>query len=105
MTEPLDALLRLPGVTEVLVNAPDSVWIDRGFGLERVDTCFADDHEVRRLARRLAVASGRRLDDAQPFVDSALPDGTRLHAVLPPLVASTTLSLRLLRTARFDLGA
>src|SRR5262249_47508942 len=103
MTEPLDELLRLPGVTDVLVNAPDSVWIDRGFGLEKVATRFADDRDVRRLARRLAMAGGRRLDDAQPFVDSSLPDGTRVHAVLPPLSGSTTVSLRVLRSDRFDL--
>ncbi len=49
-------------------------------------------------------ASGRRLDDACPFVDAALPDGTRLHAILPPLVAHPTLSLRVLARRRFDLA-
>ncbi|RBY94067.1 pilus assembly protein CpaF [Blastococcus sp. TBT05-19] len=96
---PLEALLRLPGVTDVLVNGPDQVWVDRGAGLERVpDVGFPDDEAVRRLAVRLAGSAGRRLDDAAPWVDVGLPDGTRLHAVLPPVSGGgTCLSLRVLR--------
>ena len=60
---------------------------------------------MRRLAQRLAASAGRRLDDAMPFVDAALPDGTRLHAVLPPVCAHTTLSLRVLGRRRLDLAA
>jgi pilus assembly protein CpaF len=96
----LEPLLRTPGVTDVLVNGPDSVWIDRGGGLEPVDVRFSDEAAVRRLAVRLAAAAGRRLDDAAPWVDAGLPDGTRLHAVLPPVSGSgTCLSLRVLRRA------
>lgn len=98
----LEPLLALPGVSDVLVNAPDSVWLDRGHGLERAPVAFADDAAVRRLAQRLAAAAGRRLDDAQPYVDATMHDGTRLHAVLPPLCATTTVSLRVL--AREPLG-
>ena len=76
------------------MNGSDEVWIDRGRGLERADVRFPDDAAVRALAQRLAAGAGRRLDDACPFVDAGLPDGTRLHAVLPPLVAHPTLSLR-----------
>ncbi|MCA0144743.1 TadA family conjugal transfer-associated ATPase [Blastococcus sp. LR1] len=96
---PLEALLRLPGVTDVLVNGPDEVWLDRGAGLEPVpDVGFPDDEAVRRLAVRLAGSAGRRLDDAAPWVDVGLPDGTRLHAVLPPVSGGgTCLSLRVLR--------
>lgn len=97
---PLEPLLALPGVTDVLVNGPESVWLDRGYGLERVTVGFADDGAVRRLAQRLAATAGRRLDDAQPFVDAALPDGTRLHAVLPPLVEHPAISLRVLARER-----
>lgn len=97
---PLEPLLALPAVTDVLVNAPDEVWLDRGGVLERAPVRFTDDDAVRRLAQRLALAAGRRLDDALPFVDAALPDGTRLHAVLPPLVAHTTVSLRVLARER-----
>jgi pilus assembly protein CpaF len=101
---PLEPLLALSGVSDVLVNAADSVWVDRGRGLERTPVRFSDDAAVRRLAQRLAAAAGRRLDDAMPFVDAALPDGTRLHAVLPPLCACTTLSLRVLGRSRLDLA-
>jgi pilus assembly protein CpaF len=95
---PLEPLLRRPGVTDVLVNGPDQVWVDEGAGLVLTSVRFADDEAVRRLAVRLAAAAGRRLDDAAPWVDVGLPDGTRLHAVLPPVSGSgTCLSLRVLR--------
>ena len=100
---PLEPLLALPGVTDVLVNAPDEVWLDRGRGLEPANVRFADESAVRRLAQRLAAVAGRRLDDAAPFVDAALPDGTRLHAILPPLAARTTVCLRVLARRRFAL--
>src|SRR4051794_11284702 len=95
---PLEPLLREPGVTDVLVNGPDQVWIDRGAGLETTAVRFSDDDAVRRLAVRLAAAAGRRLDDAAPWGDVGLPAGPRLHAVLPPVSGSgTCLSLRVLR--------
>lgn len=81
---PLEPLLADPGVTDVLVSAPDRVWVDRGGGLELTTVAFPDAVAVRRLAQRLAAVAGRRLDDARPWVDARLPDGTRLHAVLPP---------------------
>ena len=100
----LEPLLRAPGVTDVLVNGPDRVWIDRGAGLEPAGVRFRDDEAVRRLAVRLAAAAGRRLDDAAPWVDVGLPDGTRLHAVLPPVSGSgTCLSLRVLRRCALGL--
>jgi pilus assembly protein CpaF len=103
-TGPLEPLLREAGVTDVLVNGPDEVWIDRGAGLERVPVRFPDDDAVRRLAVRLAATAGRRLDDASPWVDVGLPDGTRLHAVLPPVSGSgTCLSLRVLRRCSHSL--
>jgi pilus assembly protein CpaF len=92
---PLDPLLRLSGVTDVIVNGPREVWIDRGRGLERVDAQFDGESDVRRLAQRLAASAGRRLDEASPFVDARLPDGARLHCVLPPIaVAGTVISIR-----------
>ncbi len=80
---PLEPLLADPAVTDVLVSVPDRVWVDRGGGLELTDVSFPDAAAVRRLAQRLAAVAGRRLDDARPWVDARLPDGTRLHAVLP----------------------
>src|SRR5690349_8401165 len=92
---PLEPLLGLPDVTDVLVNGPDQVYVDRGAGLERVQVTFPHDEAVRRLAQRLAASGGRRLDDATPHVDVRLRDGTRFHAVLSPLSRpGTVLSLR-----------
>ncbi|GAA0372054.1 TadA family conjugal transfer-associated ATPase [Streptomyces blastmyceticus] len=103
-TGPLERLLAEPEVTDVLVTAPDQVWVDRGSGLERTGVTFPDAAAVRRLAQRLAAIAGRRLDDARPWVDARLPDGTRLHAVLPPVaVGSTCLSLRVVRPRAFTL--
>ncbi|WP_343599618.1 TadA family conjugal transfer-associated ATPase [Mycobacterium sp.] len=108
----LEPLLCAEGTTDVLVTAPDAVWVDDGNGLRRSDVRFADEPAVRRLAQRLALAAGRRLDDAQPWVDGQLTGiGTgdfavRLHAVLPPVAAGgTCLSLRVLRPASQDLAA
>jgi pilus assembly protein CpaF len=108
----LEPLLAGPGTTDVLVTAPDSVWVDTGDGLQRSSIRFADDESVRRLAQRLALAAGRRLDDAQPWVDGLLTGmgsgrlTVRLHAILPPVaVAGTCISLRLLRPATQDLAA
>lgn len=108
----LDSLLRMPGVTDVLVTSPSDVWIDDGNGLRPSGIRFPDEAAVRRLAQRLAAAAGRRLDDAQPWVDGQLTgvgEGrftVRLHAVLPPVAAGgTCLSLRVLRPVTQDLAA
>jgi pilus assembly protein CpaF len=102
---PLQPLLDDPEVTDVLVNRPDEVWLDRGRGLERAGAAFPDDASVRRLAQRLAGQAGRRLDDASPYVDARLRDGVRLHAVLPPLSgAHTVLSLRVPARRPFTLA-
>lgn len=106
---PLERLLAAPDVTDILVTAPDQVWVDGPDGLRRTDVRFPGEDAVRRLAQRLALAAGRRLDDAQPFVDGWLPGSgpegrIRLHAVLPPVAAEgTCLSLRVLRPAKHDL--
>lgn len=104
-TGPLATLLADPDVTDVLVNGPREVWVDRGAGLERTGIRFADETAVRRLAQRLAAPTGRRLDDAQPWVDARLAEGIRLHAVLPPLApGGTCLSLRVPRRTVFSMA-
>lgn len=101
---PLDGLLREEGVTDVLVNGPAEIWVDRGFGLERSAVRFRDESAVRALAQRLATAAGRRLDDAVPYVDARLAGGVRLHAVLPPISpAGTVVSLRVPAARPFTL--
>lgn len=101
---PLEALLEISGVTDVLVNAPNSVWFDRGRGLEQTGVRFPDEQAVRRLAQRLAALAGRRLDDSSPYVDARLPDGSRLHAVIPPVARrGTCISLRVPTRRAFTL--
>ena len=101
---PLEPLVRDRSVTDVLVNGPSDVWVDRGEGLVRVDVRFGSEAEVRRLAQRLASLAGRRLDEASPFVDARLPDGSRLHCVLPPVATTgTVISLRVPRSVAFTL--
>lgn len=101
---PLDELLAEPGVTDVLVNAPDQVWVDRGGGLELADVQFSSAAELRRLAVRLAASVGRRLDDGSPFVDARLPSGVRVHAVLGCVAETgTCLSFRVPNQRRLTL--
>ena len=95
---PLEPCVADHAVTDVLVNGDGSIWVDRGRGLQRWPTRLPDAEAARRLAVRLAGLAGRRLDESQPWVDGQLPDGVRLHAVLPPLVdGGAHLSLRVPR--------
>ncbi|QRV02088.1 TadA family conjugal transfer-associated ATPase [Arcanobacterium phocisimile] len=93
-------LLEDPDVTDVVVNGPGQVWVDRGDGMVQVAPEEGDDSVrtaagVRALAVRLAALCGQRLDDSSPIVDGTFPSGVRLHAMIPPLSASGTLiSLR-----------
>lgn len=106
----LEQLLAEPDIADILVAGPDEVWVDRGSGLEQTTIRFPDEASVRRLAGRLALGAGRRLDDAQPWVDGQLSNvgrrgyTVRLHAIIPPLAADgTCISLRVLRSASKDL--
>ncbi len=101
---PLQRWLDDPAVTDVLVNGPQDVWVEAAGRLVRVQADLGSPAGVRALAVRLAALGGRRLDDASPAVDARLPDGTRLHAVLPPLAGACTLiSLRVVRPRAFSL--
>ncbi|MFJ4262178.1 TadA family conjugal transfer-associated ATPase [Paenarthrobacter nicotinovorans] len=102
---PLQQLAQDPSVTDIFVNAPDSVWYDRGRGLERSSVRFDAEHHVRSLASRLVAAGGRRLDDGSPCVDVRLKGGYRIHAVLAPIsTAGTLLSIRIRREEVFTLS-
>ena len=101
---PLQQLVRDPSVTDIFVNAPDSVWLDRGRGIERAQVAFAGETQLRALASRLVAAGGRRLDDGSPCVDVRLDGGYRVHAVLPPIsTAGTLLSVRIRREQVFSM--
>ena len=93
--EVLAPLLRLPGITDILVNST-RVWVDCGRGVEPIDDGFSSEEEVRALAITMAAICGKRLDDAVPIVDGILPMGVRVHAVIPPLSGEgTIISLRI----------
>ncbi|MGP9501059.1 TadA family conjugal transfer-associated ATPase [Specibacter sp. AOP5-B1-6] len=95
---PLQGLVKDPNVTDIFVNAPDSVWQDRGAGPERVAVGFSGEAELRALAVRLVASGGRRLDESSPCVDVKIASGYRIHAVLPPISATgTLLSIRIKR--------
>ena len=102
---PLQELTRDPAVTDIFVNAPGSVWVDRGRGIERVSVVFDGEAQLRALACRLVAAGGRRLDDGSPCVDVRLAGGYRVHAVLPPVSTSgTLLSVRIRRERVFTMA-
>lgn len=102
---PLQTLARDPAVTDIFVNGPDSVWLDRGSGLERAPVAFSGESQIRALAARLVAAGGRRLDDSSPCVDVRLDGGYRVHAVLPPIsTAGTLLSVRIRRRSVFTMA-
>jgi pilus assembly protein CpaF len=101
---PLQALARDPSVTDIFVNGPESVWLDRGDGLEKAPVAFSGEPQIRALAARLVAAGGRRLDDGSPCVDVRLDGGYRVHAVLPPIsTAGTLLSIRIRRETLFSM--
>ena len=82
---PIEPLLRDPGVSEVMVNGPYQVWVERNGKLSQTDIHFEDDEHVRRIIDRIISPLGRRCDEASPMVDARLPDGSRVNAVIPPL--------------------
>ena len=85
-------------ITDILVNGHKEVWIDQGSGLEKTKLTFLNEESVRSLAQRLALSTGRRLDQSQPYVDAQLSKTIRLHAVLNPISnPGTIISLRIHR--------
>lgn len=91
----LERLAQVPGTTDILIDATGRVWVDGRAGLHASELRFADPGQIRALAVRLAAAGGRRLDDAQPFVDVSLGK-YRIHAVLPPIsTGGPLLSIRI----------
>ena len=82
---PIDRLLREDGVSEVMVNGPDSVYVERNGKLEKDNVTFVDDVHLRRIIDKIVGQVGRRIDEAQPLCDARLPDGSRVNAVIHPL--------------------
>ena len=81
---PIEGLLRDPEVTDVLVNGPQEVWVDRNGELSRADVHFESSESLLAAVERVIAPLGLRIDRSSPMVDARLPDGSRLHAVTPP---------------------
>lgn len=82
---PLEVLLRDTSVTEILVNGPSKVFVERNGVLHHTDLCFIDSSHVERVMQRILAPMGRRLDESSPMVDARLPDGSRVNAIIPPI--------------------
>ncbi len=82
---PLEALLKDPTISDILVNDKDHVFVERGGILEQVDTAFRDDRHLLQIIDRIVSRVGRRVDESSPMVDARLPDGSRVNAIIPPL--------------------
>lgn len=85
---PIQPLFDDPDVTDILVNGPFEVWQDRGSGLERTEVVFDSDEDLVATVERALAPLGLRIDRLAPMADARLPDGSRLHAVLPPAAVS-----------------
>ena len=82
---PIERLMREPGVTDILINGADNVYIERRGRLEKVDVRFRDDRHLLRIIDRIVSAVGRRVDESNPLVDARMFDGSRFNAIIPPL--------------------
>jgi pilus assembly protein CpaF len=103
---PLERLLSDDTVSEIMVNAPDDVWIEREGMLHRTTVRFSDESQLRRIINKMVAEVGRRIDEAQPMVDARLPDGSRINAVIPPLsLSGALLTIRKFGAERLDIDA
>ena len=82
---PIEPLLKDDTVTEIMVNGPKQVWVERNGKLEKTTIQFDDDDHVMRIIDRIVSPLGRRIDESSPMVDARLPDGSRINAVIPPI--------------------
>ena len=102
---PIEPLFRDPAVSDVFVNGPDEVWVERRGILERTDIVFADDAAVLAAVERTIAPLGLRLDRASPLVSARLPDGSRLHAVIAPVsIGGPVVAIRRFTAVAPDLG-
>jgi len=92
---PLEELMRDPSVTEIMVNAPDKVYIEKAGKLILTKYKFRDDEQIIQVMKRIVAPLGRRIDESVPLVDARLKDGSRVNAIIPPLaVSGPTLTIR-----------
>jgi pilus assembly protein CpaF len=101
---PLERLLSDDSVTEIMVNGPYDIWIERQGRLYSTTVRFNDDSHLRRIINKMVAQVGRRIDESSPMVDARLPDGSRVNAIIPPLSLSGPLvTIRRFGTKRLDL--
>jgi pilus assembly protein CpaF len=92
---PLEPFLRDDSVSEVMVNGPDSIYIERMGKIQRTGAAFVDDAHLMRIIDKIVSSVGRRVDESSPMVDARLPDGSRVNAIIPPLaLRGPTLTIR-----------
>ncbi|MFM5948349.1 MAG: CpaF family protein [Novosphingobium sp.] len=92
---PLEPLLKDESITDILVNGPDTVFVERKGLLERVDTRFQDDKHLQRIIQKIVSSVGRRIDESSPYVDARLADGSRVNAIIAPLaIDGSSMSIR-----------
>ncbi len=103
---PIERLLGDESVTEIMVNGPYDVWVERQGRLHRTPVKFDDDSHLRRIVNKIVAQVGRRIDEASPMVDARLPDGSRVNATLPPLsLSGPLLTIRKFGRDRLDMHA
>lgn len=92
---PLEYLIERDDITEIMVNGPDQVFVEKEGVLYRTDTAFADNNQVLSAIERIVAPLGRRIDESSPMVDARLPDGSRVNAIIPPLsLVGPTITIR-----------
>jgi pilus assembly protein CpaF len=89
---PLERLLEDESITEIMVNGPTEIWIERQGRLYETTVRFTDDSHLRRIINKMVAQVGRRVDESSPMVDARLPDGSRLNVIIPPLSLSGPLA-------------
>jgi pilus assembly protein CpaF len=100
---PLQALLNDDRVTDIMVNGPANIYVERSGKLERSDIRFRDADHIATIAQKIAARVGRRIDEASPMVDARLPDGSRVNVIFPPLaIDSPCMSIRKFPKRRLD---
>lgn len=98
---PLEPLLAAPDVTEIMVNRHDEIYVEREGRLWRHAGAFTGEQSVRRVIERIVTPLGRRIDESSPMVDARLPDGSRVHAIIPPIaLKGASLTIRKFPTRR-----
>src|ERR1041385_9093771 len=101
---PIERLLADDSVTEIMVNGPFDIWVERQGRLYQTTVRFNDDSHLRRIINKMVAQVGRRIDESSPMVDARLPDGSRVNAIIPPLsLSGPLLTIRKFQQKRFDL--